>query len=147
VNAGAVIGSAVFGALSERWLGRRGAATIGMAISLIGIPLFVWSSTYWGLLAGAWMMGLFAAGAWGIVPGYLSERFPTEARGVGTGLAYHAGVGVGSFAPYLIGALQDRGVDLGTAMFYCIFIGGLFVITLLWLGPETRGRSLDTLGG
>jgi SHS family lactate transporter-like MFS transporter len=142
VNAGAVIGAVLFGALSERWLGRRGAASIGMAISLLGIPLFVWAGSYWGLLAGAWMMGLFAAGAWGIVPGYLSERFPTEVRGVGTGLAYHAGVGIGSFAPYLIGSLQDGGMSLGTAMFYCILTGGVLVITLLWLGPETRGRSL-----
>jgi SHS family lactate transporter-like MFS transporter len=143
-NGGAVVGSIAFGALSERWGGRRGAATLGMAISLIGVPLFVWSSDYWLLLLGAFMMGFFAAGAWGVVPGYLSERFPTEARGVGTGFAYHAGVGVGSYAPYLIGRLQDGGLPLGTAMFWCIFIGGLFVITLLWLGPETRGRSLET---
>jgi MFS family permease len=114
-----------------------------MAISLFAVPLFVWSSNYWGLLSGAWMMGLFAAGAWGIVPGYLSERFPTEARGVGTGFAYHAGVGVGSYAPYLIGSLQDRGIDLGSAMLGCILTGGVLVIALLWLGPETRGRSLE----
>lgn len=142
VNAGAVIGSVLFGALSERWLGRRGAATIGMAISLFGIPLFVGATNYGLLLLGAWMMGFFAAGAWGIVPGYLSERFPTEARGVGTGLAYHAGVGIGSLAPYLIGSMQDNGIPLGTAMLYCILTGGIFVIVLLWLGPETRGRSL-----
>jgi SHS family lactate transporter-like MFS transporter len=144
LNAGAVIGSIIFGAISERSIGRRGAATIGMAISLFGIPLFVWSAGYAGLLTGAWMMGIFAAGAWGIVPGYLSERFPTEARGVGVGFAYHAGVGIGSFAPYLIGALQDRGIPLGDAMLWCIIAGGLLVITLLWLGPETRGRSLET---
>ncbi len=143
VNAGAVIGAVLFGALSERGIGRRGAATLGMVISLVGMPLFVWSSNYWTLLLGAWMMGLFAAGAWGIVPGYLSERFPTEARGVGVGFAYHAGVGLGSFAPYLIGSLQDRGMPLGTAMLWGIVSGSLLVITLLWLGPETRGRSLQ----
>jgi len=143
INAGAVIGSVAFGGLSERWGGRRGAATLGMAISLFAVPLFVWSSNYWGLLSGAWMMGFFAAGAWGIVPGYLSERFPTEARGVGTGFAYHAGVGVGSYAPYLIGSLQDRGIDLGSAMLGCILTGGVLVIALLWLGPETRGRSFE----
>jgi SHS family lactate transporter-like MFS transporter len=147
INAGAVIGSIVFGAISEHGIGRRGAATLGMAISLIGIPLFVWSSSYWSLLLGAWMMGLFAAGAWGIVPGYLSERFPTDARGVGVGFSYHAGVGLGSFAPYVIGTLQDRGVVLGTAMLWCILIGGVLVITLLWLGPETRGRSLTADSG
>lgn len=143
INAGAVIGSLAFGALSEKWVGRRGAATLGMAISLIGAPLFLWSSAYGGLLLGAWMMGVFAAGAWGVVPGYLSERFPTDARGVGTGFSYHAGVGLGSFAPYLIGSLQDSGVDLRTAMLSCILSGGVLVIVLLWLGPETRGRSLE----
>ena len=142
-NGGAVIGSVAFGALSEQWGGRRGAATLGMAISLLGVPLFVWSSSYGGLLLGAWMMGFFAAGAWGIVPGYLAERFPTEARGVGTGFAYHAGVGFGAFAPYLIGTLQDRGFSLATAMFGSITVGGVLVILLLWLGPETRGRSLE----
>jgi SHS family lactate transporter-like MFS transporter len=144
INAGAVIGSIVFGAISEHGIGRRGASTLGMAISLLGIPLFVWSTGYASLLAGAWIMGLFAAGAWGIVPGYLSERFPTDARGVGVGFSYHVGVGLGSFAPYLIGALQDRGMPLADAMLWCIAAGGLLVITLLWLGPETRGRSLDT---
>jgi SHS family lactate transporter-like MFS transporter len=143
INAGAVIGSVTLGALSERWGGRRGAATIGMLLGLLAAPLFVWSPGYWGLLAGAWMMGLFAAGAWGIVPGYLSERFPTDARGVGTGFAYHAGIGIGSFVPYLIGTLQDRGVALGAAMLGCIVTAGVILLTLLWLGPETRGRRLD----
>ncbi len=143
MNGGAVIGSIAFGSLSEKWGGRRGAASLGMAISLLGAPLFVWSASYAGLLLGAWMMGFFAAGAWGIVPGYLSERFPTVARGVGTGFAYHAGVGVGSYAPYLVGSLRDNGMPLGTAMLWCIVVGCLFVIALLWLGPETRGRSLE----
>ena len=88
------------------------------------------------------MMGFFAAGAWGMVPGYLSERFPTEARGVGTGFAYHAGVGIGSYAPFLIGRLQDGGTDLRVAMAYCIVTAGVLVVVLLWLGPETRGRTL-----
>ena len=84
-----------------------------------------------------------ASGAWGIVPGYLSERFPTEVRGVGTGLAYHVGVGIGSYAPYLIGALQDGGTDLRTAMLMCIMSAGAAVLVLLWVGPETQGRSLE----
>jgi hypothetical protein len=27
-------------------------------------------------------------------------------------------------------------------MFWCIITGGIAVITLLWLGPETKGREL-----
>jgi SHS family lactate transporter-like MFS transporter len=143
LNAGGLIGSVVLGGLSERWGGRRGAATLGVILGLASAPVFLFSSTPVGLLAGAWLIGFFASGAWGIVPGYLSERFPTDARGVGTGFAYHVGVGIGSYAPYLIGALQDRGMDLRTAMLQCILTAGAAVLVLLWLGPETRGRSLD----
>lgn len=142
LNAGGVIGSIAFGTLSEKWGGRRGAATLGMVAGLLSAPVYLFSETSSGLLLGAWLIGFCASGAWGIVPGYLSERFPTEARGVGTGFSYHVGVGFGAFAPYLIGALTDGGTALQTAMFWCIIGGGIGVITLLWLGPETRGREL-----
>ena len=143
LNAGGLIGSVVLGALSEKWGGRRGAATAGVVLGLCSAPLFLFSSSSWALMLGAWLIGFFASGAWGIVPGYLSERFPTEARGVGTGFSYHVGVGMGAYTPYLIGALQDGGSDLRTAMLWCIFAGSVIVITLLWLGPETRGRTLE----
>ncbi len=142
LNAGGLIGSVVLGAMSEKWGGRRGSATLGMVVGLLSVPLYLFSSNSSVLLLGAWMMGFFAAGAWGMVPGYLSERFPTEARGVGTGFAYHAGVGIGSYAPYLIGRLQDGGTSLNVAMAYCIATAGVVCVTLLWLGPETRGRTL-----
>jgi MFS transporter, SHS family, lactate transporter len=142
LNAGGVIGSLAFGALSEQWGGRRGASTVGVIIGLATAPLFLFSSTPGGLLLGAALFGFFSIGSWGIVPGYLSERFPTEARGVGTGFTYHVGVGIGATAPYLIGALQDSGTALATAMFWSVLAGGLFVLVLLWLGPETRGREL-----
>lgn len=143
LNAGGAIGSIAFGTLSEKWGGRRGAATLGMVAGVLSAPVYLFSETSGGLLLGAWLIGFCASGAWGIVPGYLSERFPTEARGVGTGFSYHVGVGVGAFAPYLIGVLTDAGTALQTAMFWCVIGGGLGVIALLWLGPETRGRELE----
>ena len=142
LNAGGVIGSVAFGALSEKWGGRRGASTLGIVAGILSAPVFVWAPTSWGLLLGAWLIGFCASGAWGVVPGYLSERFPTEARGVGTGFAYHVGVGIGSYAPYLIGRMQDAGTDLRTAMLTLIVTAGTAIVVLLWLGPETRGRSL-----
>lgn len=143
LNAGGVIGSVFFGWLSEMWGGRRGSATLGMIAGTLAAYLYVFSQTDTGLLLGAWLIGFCASGAWGIVPGYLSERFPTEARGVGTGFSYHVGVGIGALSPYLIGVMQDSGMPLQTAMFRCIVAGGIGVIALLWLGPETRGRKLD----
>jgi hypothetical protein len=62
---------------------------------------------------------------------------------VGTGFSYHVGVGLGAYTPYLIGALQDGGTDLRTAMLWCIVFGSAIVIALLWMGPETQGRELS----
>ena len=82
---------------------------------------------------------------WGWSSGYVFlalEGHWEAAPGKGTGFSYHVGVGIGAFAPYLIGVMQDRGTLLQTAMFWSIIAGGICVITLLWLGPETRGKSL-----
>jgi MFS transporter, SHS family, lactate transporter len=143
LNAGGLIGSVVLGQLSETRLGRRGAPTLGMIVGVLAAPLYLWASNPNLLLFGALLIGLGCSGAWGIVPGYLSERFPTEARAVGTGFAYHVGAGLGSFTPFLIGSLQDRGMSLANAMIACIATAGVLVLLMLWLGPETRGRRLD----
>src|SRR6185503_19682088 len=110
LNAAGLIGSVILGQLSETRLGRRGASTLGMIVGVASAPLYVWSTDPTLLLLGATLIGLGCSGAWGIVPGYLSERFPTEARAVGTGFAYHVGVGIGSLGPYLIGVMQDAGI-------------------------------------
>ncbi len=142
LNAGGVTGSIVLGAWSELAGGRRGSATLGVVVGILVVPWYLDATSTTVLLVAAGLMGFFAAGAWGMVPGYLAERFPTEARGVGTGFAYHAGVGLGSYGPFLIGRLQDGGTPLWQAMATCIVSAGLFVLVLLWLGPETRGRTL-----
>jgi len=143
LNAGGLIGSIVLGQLSETRLGRRGAPTLGMLVGVLAAPLYLWASDPNLLLLGALLIGLGCSGAWGIVPGYLSERFPTDARAVGTGFAYHVGAGLGSFTPFLIGSLQDRGMSLSNAMMACIVTAGVLVLLMLWLGPETRGKRLD----
>ena len=143
LNAGAVLGSVLLGQLSESRLGRRGAPTLGMIIGVLSSPLFLWATDPDLLWLGAFLVGFGCAGAWGIVPGYLSERFPTEARAVGTGFTYHVGAGLGAFTPTLIGRLTDGGVSLANAMLGCIAIAGVLVLVMLWLGPETRGQRLD----
>ena len=143
LNAGGITGSVLLGQLSETRLGRRGAPTVGMIIGVLCTPLFLWAEDPNVLWLGAFLVGFGCAGAWGIVPGYLSERFPTEARAVGTGFTYHVGAGLGAFTPTLIGSLRDSGMSLATAMLGCIVVAGVLVLVMLWLGPETRGRGLD----
>ena len=143
LNVGGVTGAIACGRLAETAMGRRGAATLMMAIGIAATPLYVLTANTLLMWIGAFAMGFFAAGAWGMVPSYLNERYPTATRAVGAGFAYHVGAAIGSFTPTIIGYLKDRGMDLATAMALCIAIAGLLVIIVLWMGPETRGRVFD----
>ena len=142
LNAGGIAGAALWGRVSETRLGRRGALSLAMAIGISATPLYLFAASGVGLWIGALIVGVFAAGCLGIMPGYLSERFPTAARAVGAGFAYHVGAGLGALTPYLVGALQDRGMPLPGIMGVCIVVSGLLVIVFVWLGPETRGQKL-----
>src|SRR5438552_11901443 len=113
-----------------------------MTIGISATPLYLFATSGIGLWIGALIVGVFAAGCLGIMPGYLSERFPTAVRAVGAGFAYHVGAGLGAFTPYLVGALQDRGLPLDRVMGACIVVSGLMVIAFVWVGPETRGKQL-----
>jgi SHS family lactate transporter-like MFS transporter len=140
LNVGGVAGAPLTGWIAETSLGRRGAGTIMMAIGIAAVPLYVLTTDTVLMWIGAFGAGLFGAGAWGIVPSYLNERFPTATRAVGAGFAYHVGAAMGSFTPTAIGMLQDRGMPLSSAMAWCIALAGVLVIAVLWTGPETRGR-------
>ncbi len=143
LNVGGIIGAAAWGRLSETALGRRGALTLAMTAGIASTPLYLFPTSGALLWAGALMVGLFAAGSLGVPPGYLSERFPTATRAAGAGFAYHLGAGLGAFTPYLIGALQDRGLALAAVMAACIVVSGSLMIFFVWLGPETRGRRFQ----
>jgi SHS family lactate transporter-like MFS transporter len=141
-NAGSITGHFVWGHLSDGVLGRRGAIMAATLLVVATIPFYVHARDPWILWLGALFMGGVGGGIFGIVPAYLAERFPTATRGVGLGFVYHAGAAIGAITPTLVGALQDRGTMLSTAMSTCIVGSSLLVATVVWLGPETRGRRL-----
>jgi SHS family lactate transporter-like MFS transporter len=141
-NGGAILGAIACGRLSETWLGRRGATGLATLLGMASTPLFLFATNAPLLAVGAAAMGFFGTGNFGIVPGYLSERFPTAARAGGAGFAYQAGAALAAFGPTVIGGLHDRGIPLGSAMAACIVVAGFLVIALVWLGPETRGQAL-----
>src|SRR5262249_2489352 len=116
LNVGAIVGAVVFGRVSEGPLGRRGSATIATFVGILSLPLYVCAGNTALLMIGALSMGFFGAGNFGVVPGYLTERFPTVARAVGAGFAYHVGAGLGSSTPFIVGMMQDSGYALSTAM-------------------------------
>ena len=142
INIGGIIGAAFWGRMSETFLGRRGSATAASIMAIALIPLFLAVTSPVIAIIAAFFMGLGGPGMWGIIPTYLSERFPTAARGVGPGFAYHAGAFLGAITPTLIGSLKDSGMTLSRAMAVLIAASGIAAIALLWMGPETRGREM-----
>jgi len=144
LNFGAVIGNLIWGRLSETRAGRRGAATISSGGGVLLVPLFLFTSSTTPLLIGALLMGVFGVGNFGVIPSYLNERFPTSARAAGAGLAYHLGAAASSLMPLIVGAMQDDGIALTSAMAGCIAITGVLIVVLIWMGPETRGASLES---
>ena len=145
-NAGAVAGCIICGRLSETRLGRRGAASLATLVGIAAVPLFAFATTTPALLVGAIIVGAFGTGNFGVVPSYLSERFPTAVRAGGAGLAYHVGAALASVAPSIVGALTDRGTALAWAMTSSILLSGALLLVVIWLGPETRGRTFADEG-
>lgn len=146
LNLGAIIGMAFWGQMSETRLGRRGAVSIAALMGVLALPLYLAGASTEVLWGGALLMGVTGTGVWGMAPSYLMERFPTAVRGVGAGLSYHVGAAVGSMTPLVMGNLQDEGFSLSYAMALCITASGLLVASLIWLGPETRGREFANIG-
>jgi MFS transporter, SHS family, lactate transporter len=142
-NIGAIVGTAVWGRLSETVLGRRGAGSITLILGIASLPLYLHAQTSTMLWIGALTMGAFGMGIWGMAPAYTLERFPTSVRGVGPGFCYHAGAALGALMPWALGLLQDRGMTLVNVMSVAMLISATFAFTALWLGPETRGRKFE----
>jgi MFS transporter, SHS family, lactate transporter len=139
LNLGGILGAMTWGRVSETRFGRRGAATTAALVGILAVPLYLMTSSPTYAITGAFLMGFGGSGMWGIIPGYLTERFPTAVRGVGPGFAYHVGAAIGSVTPTLIGVLKDRGMMLNLAMALFIGVSNLFVMVLMWVGPETKG--------
>jgi MFS transporter, SHS family, lactate transporter len=145
LNAGGILGAVLWGRVSETTVGRRGAATMGAAMGIVMIPLYLMTTNPAFMILGAFLIGVGGPGMWGVIPTYLTERFPTAVRGVGPGFAYHAGAAIGALTPTLIGQLKDSGMRLNIAMAWFIGVSNAVAILFMWTGPETKGRQFKAV--
>jgi predicted MFS family arabinose efflux permease len=91
------------------------------------------------LLFVGFPLGFFASGCFSGFGSYLSELFPTRARGTGGGFCYNVGRGLGALFPGIIGFLAAA-IGLGGAVAFGVF-GYVLAIVALTLLPETHGRE------
>lgn len=136
---GAFFGYLSFGFIADRF-GRRPtfAAYLFVAAALVGVFGSVRDPTM--LLVLGPFVGFFGHGYFSAFGAFLSELFPTHARGAAVGFCYNAGRMLSAFAPTLVGALSTAyGLGGALAALSIAFLGGGLSIFLL---PETRGREL-----
>jgi MFS family permease len=141
VIAGAFAGYLTAGFVHDR-LGRRKSFTL--FASLAGVALVAYflvpSGSNTTLLIIGFPLGFFASGCFSGFGSYLSELYPTRARGTGAGFCYNVGRAFGALFPGIIGFLAAA-IGLGGAVAFGVF-GYVLAIAALRFLPETHGKEL-----
>ena len=129
-------------------IGRK--PTLGSFMILCGVASYFFggSESAARILTWGCLVSFFNLGAWGVTYSYTPELYPTHLRGTGTGSAAAFGR-IGAFlAPSVVGWLvAGAGGGFGTifTLFAGVLVGG--ALTVLILGEETRGRTLEQISG
>ncbi len=99
---------------------------------------------FWGLVAVMMVFVVGATALYGPIASCLVELFPARIRYTALSLPYHIGTGwVGGFVPVSAFAIATSTGDIYAGLWYPIAFTALSVLTLPFLLPETRGRSLE----
>jgi MFS family permease len=103
-------------------------------------------------IVGCCMAGMLKL-AWGMLPAYLCERFPTKTRASGVGFGYSAGALLGAwFNIYVlwahkipfINAIEKQDLWLSPAV--VLTIGAVMTFLSMFFSPETKDLDLDKVG-
>jgi MFS family permease len=141
VIAGAFLGYLSAGFVHDR-LGRRKTFTLFAALAGISLVAYflVPTGSNTTLLIIGFPLGFFASGCFSGFGSYLSELYPTRARGTGSGFCYNVGRAFGALFPGIIGFLAAA-IGLGGAVAFGVF-GYVLAIAALRFLPETHGKEL-----
>ena len=124
---------------------------------LFGVPVFyvlyhaAVTRNLWLAVLGTTMAAMLKL-AWGVIPAYLSERFPTSRRAVGVGFGYSSGALLGAwFSIYIwwahsipfIAAIEGQDMWLSPAV--VLTVGALMTFVSLLFSPETKALELSAV--
>jgi MFS transporter, putative metabolite:H+ symporter len=129
-------------------IGRKATLVPFMLMCALGSYLFGGARTDHDLLLWGCLLSFFNLGAWGVTYGYTPELYPTWLRGTGTGFAAAFGRIGGILAPLAVGRLMGAWGG-GFASVFIMFAAFLVLgsLSVVLLGEETRGRTLEQISG
>jgi MFS transporter, SHS family, lactate transporter len=143
-NIGAVLGTLIFGHLSEK-IGRRRSMICALIVSLAAIPAWAFAEPIAIIAIAAFILQAGVQGAWGVIPAHLNELSPDQTRGLLPGLAYQLGILIAAPINSIEYALSSRvGYSWALAGFETVNI--MLLIAVLALGKERKGRRFVSEG-
>jgi MFS family permease len=127
-------------------------------LAVFGIPVFyvlyhaAIERNIWMAVLGTCMAAMLKL-AWGIVPAYLCERFPTKRRATGVGFGYSSGALIGAwFGAYVYWAHQIPFIsviekqDMWLSPAVVLTVGAVMTFISLFFSPETKHLELKDVG-
>jgi MFS family permease len=98
---------------------------------------------FWGLFGVLMIFVVACTALFGPIAATLVELFPTRIRYTAMSLPYHIGTGwVGGFVPVSAFAIVTATGNIYSGLWYPVIFTGISVLTLPFLLPETRRRSI-----
>ncbi|MGC8586719.1 MAG: MFS transporter [Candidatus Micrarchaeia archaeon] len=145
-----LLGYMTSGGVSEM-IGRRAMMILYSVIGIIfAVPLTYLIMThalgFYGALLFASVLAFITTGIYGVIPSFLSEKFPTSVRSSGVGLGFNGGFIIGNWSTAILLLV----VGFAASTFFAwwglfIIIGELFILASALLSKETRGVDLSKI--
>jgi len=144
-------GGYVAAGLIGDYVGRRRTIVLFVILGLLSVPAtyFMLNVGYSYIIVGtlACLLSFFVIGVYGVMPSYLSEKFPTKIRSTGVNWAFNSGFIVGGWSSVIVLLLGDL---VGAGNFYValsagIVVGELFLLASALLSKETSKINLESL--
>lgn len=142
-NIAAMLGGVFFGVLSEK-IGRKKAIMIAAFLALPVLPLWAFASGSVMIGIGAFLMQFMVQGAWGVIPSWLTELVPANARAVLPGFVYQLGNLIASVNATLQSKIAAvNGGNYGVGMAIVAGTVAVLIFILAAFGRETRGMKIS----
>src|SRR6266550_9080765 len=148
VNLAALGCAPVTGQLSERF-GRRRVLLAMTGVNTVLLPGLYWllaqvpaHRTFWAVVVITVIVSCLTIGAFGPLPIFLNERFPTAVRASGIALSVNAGFAVAGLVPTAVNAWSGSVARLPAFAVGALLLAGVVTVTCLAAAGEPR-RGLD----
>ena len=136
---GAYIGYVSFGFIADK-LGRRPTFAGYLLISAVLVFIFGNTRDQTALMVMGPFLGFFGSGYFSAFGAFISELFPTRARGSAVGFCYNTGRMISALAPTVVGYFAGK-LGVGAALAFLAIAFTLAALSIFLL-PETVGAEL-----